>query len=82
MLVAAVWAATWVQLRATERVLIGAAVHDTESFVASFERYTQRTIKDADRIARLVKHEFEQRATLDLPSLTRRAWSRAADRWW
>jgi diguanylate cyclase (GGDEF)-like protein/PAS domain S-box-containing protein len=70
ILVAAVWVATWVQLQATERASIGAAIHETENFAASFERFTQRTIRDADRMTRLVKHEFERYGTHDLPRLT------------
>lgn len=70
LLIAAVWTSTWLQLQSTERALISAATHQTETFVASFERYTRRAIKDADRLARLVKYEFEQ-GTLDLPQLIR-----------
>jgi len=57
------------QLQSTERALIGAEIRDTESFVASYERYTRRQIKDADRMARLVKRELELRGSLDLPRL-------------
>ncbi len=71
MLIAAVWTATWLQLQATERALIGAATHDTEHLAAEFEQYTRRTIKDADRTALLVKHEFEQHGAVDLPALIR-----------
>jgi diguanylate cyclase (GGDEF)-like protein/PAS domain S-box-containing protein len=71
LLIAALWTSTWLQLQATERALIGAATHSTESLAASFERYTRRAIKDADRTLRLVKHEFELRGALDLPALIR-----------
>lgn len=71
LLIAAVWTATWLQLQETERALIGAATHDTENLTAEFEQYTRRTIKDADRTALLVKHEFEQHGVVDLPALIR-----------
>jgi diguanylate cyclase (GGDEF)-like protein/PAS domain S-box-containing protein len=65
LLIAAVWAATWLQLESTERAQMGTRIHDTENFVASFERYTQRQIKDADRMTRFVEREFEQYGSLD-----------------
>ena len=65
------WAATWVQLHATERALVGAATHTTETIATEFEQYTQRTIKDVDRMALLVKHEFEQHDSIDLSQLIR-----------
>jgi diguanylate cyclase (GGDEF)-like protein/PAS domain S-box-containing protein len=71
LLVAAIWTATWLQLRATERELISAETHDTESLTAEFEEYTRRAIDDADRTALLVKHEYEQRGMVDLPELIR-----------
>jgi diguanylate cyclase (GGDEF)-like protein/PAS domain S-box-containing protein len=71
MLVAAMWAAAWVQLRATERALMVATTHATESLAAEFEQHAQRTVKDVDRMALLVKHEFERHNSLDLPRLTR-----------
>jgi diguanylate cyclase (GGDEF)-like protein/PAS domain S-box-containing protein len=71
LLIAALWTATWLQLQATERALIGSETHNVENIVASFERSTLRTIKDADRVTRLVKHEFEQYGKLDLASLVR-----------
>jgi diguanylate cyclase (GGDEF)-like protein/PAS domain S-box-containing protein len=69
LLIAALWTATWLQLQATERGLINAATRDTENLAAEFEEYTRRTIKDADRTALLVKHEFGQHDTVDLPAL-------------
>ena len=71
LLIAALWTATWLQLQATERALIGSETHNVENIVASFERSTLRTIKEADRVTRLVKHEFEQYGKLDLASLVR-----------
>jgi len=71
VLVAALWAATLLQLQSTERALIGAKIRDTENEVASFERYTRQAIKDIDQTARLIKHEFEQHGTFDLPRLIR-----------
>ena len=71
VLVAALWAATLLQLQSTERALIGAKIRHTENEVASFERYTRQAIKDVDQTARLVKHEFEQHGTFDLPRLIR-----------
>lgn len=65
------WAAAWVQLRATERTLIGAATHTTETLAAEFEQYTHRAINDVDRMTLLVKHEFEQHNSIDLPGLIR-----------
>jgi diguanylate cyclase (GGDEF)-like protein/PAS domain S-box-containing protein len=71
VLIAALWAATWLQLQATERTLIGQKVRDTEKEAASFERYMQQAIRNVDQTARLVKHEFEQQGSLDLPRLIR-----------
>ena len=71
LLVAALWTATWLYLASTERNLIGTVTRETESFVASFEQYTRRAIKDADRMAALVKDEFEQRQSTDLTRLVR-----------
>ena len=65
------WAATWVQLRATEHALTYATTRATESLAAEFEQHAQRTIKDVDRMALLVKHEFEQYQSIDLAQLTR-----------
>ncbi len=63
------WTAAWIQLRATEHALIGAATHNTENLAAEFAQYTERGIKDLDRMTRLVKHEFEQHGSIDLPRL-------------
>jgi hypothetical protein len=71
VLIAALWTATWLQLQSTERTLIGEKVRDTEKEVAAFERYTRQVIKDVDQTARLVKHEFEQQGSHDLPRLIR-----------
>ncbi|MEO8751794.1 MAG: diguanylate cyclase [Casimicrobiaceae bacterium] len=71
LLVGAMWIGTWVQMRSTERVLLEAATRDIAGVATSFEHYTRRTIKDADRIALLIKHEFEQQGTLDFPRLIR-----------
>ncbi|HWZ73904.1 MAG TPA: hypothetical protein VN326_20805, partial [Casimicrobiaceae bacterium] len=69
LLIAGVWVATWLQLQATERALIGAETRTTESLAAEFEQYTRRGIKDVDLMALLVKHEFEQHHSIDLPRL-------------
>ena len=71
LLVAGVWAATWLQLQTTERALIDAATHTTENLADEFEQYTRRTINNVDRMTRLVKHEFEQHNSLDLARLIR-----------
>jgi diguanylate cyclase (GGDEF)-like protein/PAS domain S-box-containing protein len=71
LLVAGMWAATWLQLQTTERALIGAATHTTENLAEEFEQYTRRAIKDVDRMALLVKHEFEQHNSIDLARLIR-----------
>jgi diguanylate cyclase (GGDEF)-like protein/PAS domain S-box-containing protein len=71
LLVAGMWAAAWVQVQTTERALIGATTHTTENLAAEFEQYTQRAIKDVDRMALLVKYEFEQHDSIDLPRLIR-----------
>ena len=68
---AGVWAATWLELQTTERALIGAATHTTENLAEEFEQYTRRAIKDVDRMALLVKHEFEQHNSIDLARLIR-----------
>src|SRR2546423_14253280 len=69
VLVAALWTVTWLQLQSTERTLIGEKVRDTEKEAASFERYMQQAIKNVDQTARLVKNEFDQQGSLDLPRL-------------
>ena len=69
LLIAAVWVATLLHLRSTERGLIDEAMRDTETFVASFEQYTRRAIKDIDRMARIVKEEFQHHGVVDLPKL-------------
>ena len=53
------WVVTWVQLQSTERALLGAATHNTENLAEEFAQYTERGIKDLDRMTRMVKHEFE-----------------------
>ena len=65
------WAATWVQLQATEHALIGAATHTTENLAAEFEQYTHRAINDVDQMTRLVKHEFERHNSIDLAGMIR-----------
>jgi diguanylate cyclase (GGDEF)-like protein/PAS domain S-box-containing protein len=69
LLVVGVWAATWLQLQATQRALIGAETRTTENIAAEFDQYTQRAIKEADRMTRLVKHEFEQHNSIDVARL-------------
>jgi diguanylate cyclase (GGDEF)-like protein/PAS domain S-box-containing protein len=69
LLVAGMWAAAWIQLGATEHALIGAATHNTENLAGEFAKYTERGIKDLDRMTRLVKHEFEQHGSIDLSRL-------------
>ena len=71
LLIVAMWTATWLQLRSTERAVMSTATRDIANFAAAFEQYTRRTIKDADRIALLVKHEYEQHRILDVPRLVR-----------
>jgi diguanylate cyclase (GGDEF)-like protein/PAS domain S-box-containing protein len=71
LLIAGVWAATWLYLQATERALINAASHTTESLALEFEQYTRRAIQDVDRMTRLVKYEFEQHNSSDLSILGR-----------
>jgi diguanylate cyclase (GGDEF)-like protein/PAS domain S-box-containing protein len=71
VLIAALWTATWLQLQSTERTLLDQKVRDTEKEAASFERYMHQAIKNVDQTARLVKHEFEQQGSLDLPRLIR-----------
>jgi diguanylate cyclase (GGDEF)-like protein/PAS domain S-box-containing protein len=70
-LIVAVWGTTLSQLQATERTEVNAATHDLVSFVAFFEQFTRRAIKDADRMARLVKYEFETQGRQDLRQLIR-----------
>jgi diguanylate cyclase (GGDEF)-like protein/PAS domain S-box-containing protein len=72
LLVAGMWAAAWLQMQATERALVGATTHTTENLAAEFEQFTQRAIKDVDWMALLVKHEFEQHNSIDLPRLIRK----------
>ncbi len=63
------WVVTWVQLQSTERALLGAATHNTENLAEEFAQYTERGIKDLDRMTRMVKHEFEQHGSINLPRL-------------
>ncbi|NDP43595.1 MAG: diguanylate cyclase, partial [Aromatoleum sp.] len=69
MLVAAVWTATLLQLATSERAAVTAALRDTENFVATYEQYARRAIKNADRTALLVKREFERDGAMNLPEL-------------
>jgi diguanylate cyclase (GGDEF)-like protein/PAS domain S-box-containing protein len=69
LLVAGMWVATWMQFQATERALIGAATHNTENLATEFAQYTERAVKDLDRMTLLVKHESEHYGAIDLPRL-------------
>jgi diguanylate cyclase (GGDEF)-like protein/PAS domain S-box-containing protein len=69
LLIAGMWVTTWVQFHATERGLIGAATHNTENLAAEFAQYTERAIKDLDRMTLLVKHEAEHHSAVDLSRL-------------
>lgn len=71
LLIAFAWAATWYQLVTVERVLRGGIARDLMSFAAAFEEHTRRTIQGADRVASVVKYEFEQHGAVDLPQLIR-----------
>lgn len=71
LLVAAMWAAAWVQMDTTERALISAATRTTEGLAEEFEHYTRRAIDDIDLTTRLVKHEFEQHNSIDVARLIR-----------
>ena len=50
-------------------MLIGAATHNTENLATEFAQYTERGIKDLDRMTRLARHEFEQHGSIDLSGL-------------
>lgn len=69
LLICAVWVGTWLQFSSTERMLLSAAVRDTEVLAIAFEQNTRRVIRDADRLARLVKHEYENHDSLDIGEL-------------
>jgi diguanylate cyclase (GGDEF)-like protein/PAS domain S-box-containing protein len=69
LLVAGMWAATWVQFHATKHALIRAATHTNESLAAEFAQYTERAFKDLDRMTLLVRHESEQHGAIDLAQL-------------
>ena len=69
LLVAGMWAAAWVQLGATEHALIGAATHNTENLAAEFAQYTDRAVKDLDRMTLLIRHESEDHGAIDLSRL-------------
>ena len=71
LLVAAVWTATALQLQANERGLVARVTQDTEGFASAFEQYTRHAIDDADRLALLVKYEYEQHGARDLSPLIR-----------
>jgi diguanylate cyclase (GGDEF)-like protein/PAS domain S-box-containing protein len=72
LLIAGVWAAMWLEMRATESALIVAVTHDTENLAAEYEQYTRRAVKDADQTTLIIKHEFEHHHSLDLSGLLRR----------
>jgi diguanylate cyclase len=72
LLLAAIWGGTLLQLAASERTLVGAALHDTESFVSAFEQSTRRSIRNADRTTLLVRNEFEGSGTTNLSGLVRK----------
>ncbi len=82
LLIAALWIATGVHLQSTQRALLNTTKHDTKSFVAAFERYTWRALRDADRTARLVKHEYEQHGAVTCRGSSLPAWSRTQARCW
>jgi diguanylate cyclase len=69
LLIAAVWGGIWLQLQSMQSELLVGLARDTESVAASFEEFTLRAIRAADRAARLVKHEFEEDGTVDLSHL-------------
>jgi diguanylate cyclase (GGDEF)-like protein/PAS domain S-box-containing protein len=69
LLIVAVWTATWLQLQSNERGLVARVAEETEAFATSFEQSTRHAIEDADRLALLVKYEYEAHGALDLSPL-------------
>jgi hypothetical protein len=71
LLLGSMWGRTLYQLASEEQTALTTGMHDTESFVAAFEQHTLRALKDADRTALLVKHEFERDGTVNVSGLVR-----------
>jgi diguanylate cyclase (GGDEF)-like protein/PAS domain S-box-containing protein len=71
LLVAAIWTATVMQLLSNERGMIARITQDTHAFANAFEQYTRHAIDEADRLALLVKFEYERHGARDLSPLIR-----------
>ena len=69
LLIVAGWIAMLHQLDSERRRILDAEMRDTESFVAAFEQYALRAIKDTDRTALLIKYAFERDGSVDLPRM-------------
>ncbi len=69
LLIVGIWIATWFQLHVAESILLATAARDAQTYVESFEQYTLRAIKEADSVARVVKHEFERHGADELRRL-------------
>ncbi len=71
LLIALVWLGTFMQLRAVERAHVATVARDTVDLVESYEQYTRNAIEAADRMALVVKYDYEQHGASDLQGLTR-----------
>ncbi|MEO8847214.1 MAG: diguanylate cyclase [Casimicrobiaceae bacterium] len=71
LLIAGLWLTIHVQLQTIQRVRLAAITQETESLAASYEQFTRRALDDADRMARVIKYEYERNETLDLQGLIR-----------
>ncbi|HEY5366163.1 MAG TPA: diguanylate cyclase [Casimicrobiaceae bacterium] len=69
LLIAALWTRTWLQVRSIERANLQEITRETEILVDSYEQYTRNAIEEADRMALLVKYEYEQHGSPDLSGL-------------
>src|SRR5919202_64834 len=72
LLVVALWTAVIMRLALDCDAMFADGMQDVESFVATFEEHSIRALRDVDRTALLVKHEFERDGSVDLGALTRK----------
>ncbi|MEP7206661.1 MAG: diguanylate cyclase [Casimicrobiaceae bacterium] len=71
LLVAALWVAVATRLDFDHRSLLADARQDVETFAASFQEHTVRALRDVDRTALVVKHQFERDDAMSLTALAR-----------
>ena len=71
-IVAVMWICVLSQLDTERKLVLDAALRDTESYVKAFAEHTQRILGEADRTALLLKYQFEKDGAIDLPRMVAR----------